>query len=57
MKRRRPKKIYRIGLRRKPFKLGGTLKLVGDLDRGLEELKQERMASFQRLIEQLQRYR
>jgi len=45
--------FYRQVLKSKPFKLEGTAKLVGDLDRALEELKQEREASFQRLLEQL----
>ena len=45
--------LYRQILKAKPFKLEGTAELTGDLDRALEELKQEREASFQRLIEQL----
>jgi hypothetical protein len=57
MKRRKSKRIDRRALRGKPFKLEGTAELIGDLDRGLEELKQERMASFQRLVEELQRSR
>ena len=46
-------RFYRKTLRSKPFKLEGTAELVGDLDRALEELKREREASFQRLVEQL----
>jgi hypothetical protein len=53
MKRRKSKRIDRRALRGKPFKLEGTAELIGDLDRGLEELKREREASFRRLIEQL----
>lgn len=45
--------FYRKAQRSKPFKLEGTMEMIGDLDRALEELKQEREASFQRLIEQL----
>jgi len=45
--------FYRKTLRSKPFKLEGTAELVGDLDRAIEELKAEREASFQRLVEQL----
>lgn len=45
--------LYRRILKGKPLKLEGTAELIGDLDRALEELKQEREASFQRLIEQL----
>ena len=45
--------FYRRILKGKPLKLAGTAELTGDLDRALEELKQEREASFQRLIEQL----
>jgi prevent-host-death family protein len=45
--------FYRRVLRNKPFKLEGTAELIGDLDRALEELKQEKEASFQRLVEQL----
>ncbi|MBI3001080.1 MAG: type II toxin-antitoxin system Phd/YefM family antitoxin [Deltaproteobacteria bacterium] len=44
--------FYRQVMRSKPLKLEGTAKLSGDLDRALEQLKQEREASFQRLIEQ-----
>jgi prevent-host-death family protein len=46
-------RFYRKTLRSKPFKLKGTMKLTGDIDKGLEELKREREASFQRLVEQL----
>lgn len=45
--------FYRKTLRSKSFKLEGTAELVGDLDRAIEELKAEREASFQRLVEQL----
>lgn len=45
--------FYRKTLRSKPFKLGGTMELIGDLEQGLEELKRERELSFQRLVEQL----
>jgi len=45
--------FYRKTLRSKPFKLEGTMEMTGDVDRALEELKREREASFQRLIEQL----
>ncbi len=45
--------FYRKTLRSKPFKLEGTMEITGDVDRALEELKREREASFQRLIEQL----
>ena len=45
--------FYRQVLSSKPFKLEGTAKLVGDLDRAIEELKRERQASLRRLIEQL----
>jgi prevent-host-death family protein len=45
--------FYRKKQRSKPFKLKGTIKLTGDIDQGLEELKREREASFQRLVEQL----
>ncbi len=45
--------FYRRILKGKPLKLEGTAELTGDLDRALEELKQEREVSFQRLIEQL----
>ena len=45
--------FYRKTLRSKPFKLEGTMELIGDVDQGLEELKREREESFQRLVEQL----
>ncbi len=45
--------FYRKTLRSKPFKLEGTMEMIGDVDQALEELKREREASFQRLIEQL----
>jgi len=45
--------FYRKTLRGKPFKLEGTMEMIGDVDQALEELKREREASFQRLIEQL----
>lgn len=44
--------FYRRVLKGKPLKLEGTAELIGDVDRALEELKREREASFQRLIEQ-----
>lgn len=44
-------RFYRNSLRTKPFKLGGTMVLTGDVDRALEELKQEREASFVRSID------
>jgi len=44
---------YKKKSKTKPFKFAGTAVLIGDLDKGLEELKREREASFQRLVEQL----
>jgi prevent-host-death family protein len=45
--------FYQRALKGKPLRLEGTAELIGDLDQALEELKQERETSFQRLIEQL----
>ena len=44
---------YKKKSKKKPFKLAGTMEIIGDLDKGFEELKKEREASFQRLVEQL----
>jgi hypothetical protein len=40
-------------IKRKPFKLAGTVEIVGDLEKGFEELKREREESLQRLAEQI----
>ena len=45
--------FYRQTLRAKPFKLGGTMELTGNMDRALRELNREREVSFQRTIESL----
>ena len=41
---------YRRAVKQAPLKLRGTMKLVGDLDQALMELKQEREESISRLI-------
>ena len=41
---------YRRAVKQAPLKLRGTMKLVGDLDEALMELKQEREESISRLI-------
>jgi prevent-host-death family protein len=44
---------YKKKFKAKPLKLAGTMKIIGDLDKGFEELKKEREASFERLVKQL----
>jgi prevent-host-death family protein len=41
---------YRRTVKQTPLKLTGSMKLVGDLDQALNELKQEREKSFERVI-------
>lgn len=41
---------YRRALKRDPVKLRGSMKLVGDLDQALNELRREREESLERLI-------
>ena len=41
---------YRRAVKQAPLKLRGSMKLVGDLDQALMELKQEREGSITRLI-------
>jgi hypothetical protein len=36
--------------RRVPFKVKGSMKLVGDLDQALNELRQEREKSLEKLV-------
>jgi prevent-host-death family protein len=44
---------YRRTVKQTPLKLRGSMKLVGDLDQALKELKQEREKSFERVISAL----
>jgi hypothetical protein len=53
IKRPRSKRISRRVRKSRPFKLEGTVELIGDLDRGLEELKREREISLLRSAEKL----
>jgi prevent-host-death family protein len=41
---------YRRTARQTPFKLKGSMKLAGDLDQALKELRQEREKSFEKLV-------
>lgn len=41
---------YRRTARQTPFKLRGSMKLAGDLDQALKELRQEREKSLEKLI-------
>jgi len=41
---------YRRAVKQAPLKLRGSMKLVGDLDRALKEIRQERENSIERLI-------
>ncbi len=41
---------YRRAATQSPLKLRGSMKLVGDVDQALSELKMEREKSFERLI-------
>jgi prevent-host-death family protein len=41
---------YRRTVKQAPLKLRGSMKLVGDLDRAVKEIKQERENSIERLI-------
>lgn len=44
---------YRQSLRSKPFKLAGTMEITGEVDRALDELRQEIEAFLGRSIEDL----
>lgn len=44
---------YRQSSRSKPFRLGGTMELSGDVDRALEDLRQELDAFLEKSIEGL----
>ncbi|MBI4487871.1 MAG: type II toxin-antitoxin system Phd/YefM family antitoxin [Deltaproteobacteria bacterium] len=44
---------YRQSFRSKPFRLGGTMELSGDVDRALEELRQELDGFLEKSIEGL----
>jgi prevent-host-death family protein len=46
-------RFYRQTPKDTSFKLPGTLKLTGEVDRALVELKREREASFERTVESL----
>lgn len=41
---------YRRAARRAPFKLSGSMKLVGDVDKALDELREEREESLDRIV-------
>jgi prevent-host-death family protein len=41
---------YRRAVKQAPLKLRGSMKLVGDLDRALKEIRQERENSIERLF-------
>ncbi len=41
---------YRRTARQTPFKLKGSMKLAGDLDQALKELRQEREQSLEKLV-------
>jgi hypothetical protein len=41
---------YRRTLKQSSLKLRGSMKLVGDLDQALDELRQEREKSLERLV-------
>jgi hypothetical protein len=41
---------YRRTARKTPFKLKGSMKLAGDLDQALKELRQEREKSIEKLV-------
>ena len=44
---------YRKAAKRAPLKLRGSVKIIGDLDQVLSELRQERAKSLERLIARL----
>ena len=44
---------YRSAAKQSPFKLRGSMALIGDIDRALMEIRKEREESFERLISRL----
>lgn len=44
---------YRRAAKQSPLKLRGSMKIVGDVDRALEELRNEREKSLERLVSTL----
>jgi prevent-host-death family protein len=42
--------LYRRTARKFPLKLRGTMALVGDIDQAITEIREEREASFDRLV-------
>jgi prevent-host-death family protein len=44
---------YRRAAKQSPLKLRGSMKVVGDVDRALTELRQERENSLERLVSRL----
>ena len=44
---------YRSTVKQSPFKLRGSMALIGDIDRAFMEIRKEREESFERLISRL----
>jgi len=44
---------YRRTVKQSPFKLRGSMKLIGDINRALAEIRNEREESFDRLVSRL----